>query len=108
VAIERLEAAYDAEVARIADGITDEELDRAKALLTSQWLHHMASVDGRADTFSEYATLLGNPGLVNEALPSLLRVTAADVVRAVAEVMTPDNRVVLTFLPGADDEEAAA
>jgi hypothetical protein len=38
----------------------------------------------------------------------LLRVTATDVVRVVADVMTPANRVVLTFLPAADDEEAAA
>jgi predicted Zn-dependent peptidase len=108
VAIEQLEEAYHAEVARLSDGITDEELMRAKALITSQWLHHMASVDGRADTFNEYATLLGDPGRVNEALPALLRVTADDVTRVVAEVMTPSNRVVLTFLPAADDEEVAA
>ncbi|HVW80323.1 MAG TPA: pitrilysin family protein [Mycobacteriales bacterium] len=108
VSVETLEAAYHAEVERLADGITEEELDRAKALLTSQWLHHMASVDGRADTFSEYATLLGDPALVNEALPRLLRVTAQDVLRVASEVMAPDNRVVLTFLPAADGEEAAA
>ncbi|HWA66563.1 MAG TPA: pitrilysin family protein [Mycobacteriales bacterium] len=108
VAIEQLEQAYHAEVDRLAAGVTDDELDRAKALLTSQWLHHMASVDGRADTFSEYATLLGDPGLVNEALPSLLRVTAQQVTEVIAEVMTRDNRVVLTFLPEAGDEEVAA
>jgi predicted Zn-dependent peptidase len=109
VAIERLEAAYDAEVERLAGGVTDEELSRAKALITSQWLHHLASVDGRADTFNEYATLLGDPGLVNEALPTILRVSAEDVQAVVAEVMRPDNRVVLTFLPSdSDGAEAAA
>jgi predicted Zn-dependent peptidase len=108
VEIERLEAAYDVEVERLAADVTDEEIARAKALITSQWLHHLASVDGRADTFNEYATLLGDPGLVNEALPTILRVSADEVKAVVAEVMRPDNRVVLTFLPSASDEQEAA
>ncbi|HVY09314.1 MAG TPA: pitrilysin family protein [Mycobacteriales bacterium] len=108
VEIDRLEAAYHAEVSRIADGVTDEEVARAKALITSQWLHHLASVDGRADTFNEYATLLGDPDLVNDALPAVLRVSAAEVKDVVAEVMRPDNRIVLTFLPESDEQEAAA
>jgi predicted Zn-dependent peptidase len=106
--IDVLEAAYHAEVATIADGVTDAELERAKALLTSQWLHHLASVDGRADTFNEYATLLGDPALVQQALPSILAVTAGDVVAVVGEVMRHDNRVVLTFLPDSPDEQEAA
>jgi predicted Zn-dependent peptidase len=77
-------------------------------LLTSQWLHHMASVDGRADTFNEYATLLGDPALVNDALPAMLRITADQVRHAAAEVMHPDNRVVLTFVPEDDAEMEAA
>jgi predicted Zn-dependent peptidase len=108
VEIDRLEQAYHAEVARLADGVTDDELDRAKALLTSQWLHHMASVDGRADTFNEYATLLGDPALVNDVLPAMLRITADQVRDAAAEVMRPDNRVVLTFVPQEDAEMEAA
>ncbi|HEX3706352.1 MAG TPA: pitrilysin family protein [Mycobacteriales bacterium] len=108
VEIERLEAAYHSEVDRLASGVTDEEIARAKALITSQWLHHLASVDGRADTFNEYATLLGDPALVNEALPTILRVSAEDVKAVVADVMRPDNRVVLTFIPSESDEQEAA
>ncbi len=108
VPIDSLEAAFHQEVAKISEGITDAELERAKAMLTSQWLHHLASVDGRADTFNQYATLLGDPGLVNEALPSVLAVTAADVVAAVGQVMRHDNRVVLTFIPDSPDEQEAA
>ena len=108
VAIEQLENAYHAEVARIADGVSDAEIQRAKALITSHWLHHLASVDGRADTFNEYATLLGDPQLVNEALPAIERVTADEVKAVVAEVMREDNRVVLTFHPEASDEQEDA
>jgi predicted Zn-dependent peptidase len=96
-------------VAAVAKGgVTDDELERAKALLTSQWLHHLASVDGRADTFNQYGTLLGDPGLVNDVLPRLLAITADDVRKAVSDVMRHDNRVVLTFVPDSPDEQEAA
>jgi zinc protease len=108
VDIATLEAAYHDEVAGIADGVTAEEVDRATALIASQWLHHLASVDGRADTFGQYATLLGDPGLINEALPAWLAVTAADVEAVVAEVLTEDNRAVITFMPDQPDEQEAA
>jgi predicted Zn-dependent peptidase len=105
-----VEAAYHEEVERIADGVTEDEIERAKALITSQWLHALSSVDGRADTFGQYATLFGNPGLINEALPAWLAVTADQVVEVTAQVFNADNRAVVTFLPdeASDDEEAAA
>jgi zinc protease len=108
VDIDQLEAAYDHEVARLADGITADELERARAVITSDWLHHLSSVEGRADTFSQFATLLGDPGLLNEALPRWLAVTADDVVAVAAEVLAPNNRAVITFLPDVDDEQEAA
>jgi predicted Zn-dependent peptidase len=109
IAIDALESAYHAEVAKMADGVTEGELERAKALLTSHWLHHLSGVDGRADTFNQLATLLGDPGLINEALPKLMAVTADEVVDVVGEVMRADNRVVVTFVPDmpGDQEEAA-
>jgi zinc protease len=109
VDIEVLEAAYHAEVVRLAQGgVTTAEVERANALIASQWLHHLASVDGRADTFSQYATLLGDPGLVNEALPAWQAVTADEVVAVTAEVLTESNRAVITFLPDSSVEEEAA
>jgi predicted Zn-dependent peptidase len=109
VDIDALEEAYHEEVARLADGVTPEELERARALITSQWLHHLSSVEGRADTFGQYATLLGDPGRLNDALPAWLAVDADAVVAVAGEVLREDNRVVVTFLPDtADEQEAAA
>jgi predicted Zn-dependent peptidase len=104
VDVDELEEAYHREVAGLADGVSDEEMERAKAMLTSQWLHHLSTVDGRADTFNQYATLLGDPNLLNEALPSVLAVTAHDVAAVAGEVLSADNRAVITFLPDAADE----
>ena len=92
-----LEAAYH-EIAEIGD-VNDAEMERARALITSDWLHHLATVDGRADTFSQFTTLFDDPGLVNEMLPRVLSVTAADVQAIAAEIIRPDNRVVLVFEP---------
>jgi predicted Zn-dependent peptidase len=108
VDIDTLERAYHDEVARLADGVTPEEVERARALITSQWLHHLASVEGRADTFGQCATLLGDPGRLNEALPAWLAVDADTLVAAAGEVLSEDNRVVVTFLPDAADEQEAA
>ena len=98
-----LEAAYH-EIVQVGE-ITEAEMERARALITSDWLHHLATVDGRADTFSQFTTLFDDPGLVNEMLPRVLAVTAEDVKAIAAEVIRPDNRVVLVFEP---ESEAAA
>jgi zinc protease len=106
VDVDELEAAYNEVAERLADGISEDEMERARALITSTWLHHLSTVDGRADMFSQFTTLFDAPELVNDTLPRLLAVTAEDAARAAAEVLRPDNRLVLRFVPAAD--EAAA
>jgi zinc protease len=109
---QEVEQVYDEVVEAVArDGVTDDEVERARAVITSDWLQHLSAVDGRADTFSQFATLFGDAGLVNDYLPQLLAVTADDVVRAAKDVVRRDNRVVLTFVPaasGADEDGEAA
>jgi zinc protease len=107
VDVAELEGAYHDLAAAVADGVDDEEMERARALITSEWLHHLAGVDGRADAFSQMTTLFGDPGLVNEMLPRALAVTADDVRRVASQVIRADNRLVLTFVPTADEAAAA-
>jgi predicted Zn-dependent peptidase len=108
VDIATVETAYHHEIDRMADGVTDEEMERAKAMITSQWLHALSSVEGRADTFGQYATLFGDPGLINDALPNWLAVTADEVVAVTAEVLNADNRAVVTFIPDVEEDQEAA
>ncbi|HET6907694.1 MAG TPA: pitrilysin family protein [Mycobacteriales bacterium] len=109
VDIAELEAAYHAEAERLPAGIAEDELERARALTTSQWLHHLATVDGRADAFSQFTTLFDAPELVNELLPRVLAVTAEEAASAAGSVLRADNRVVLVYVPEVDtaDEVAA-
>ena len=103
-----LEQAYHDIAETVKEGVSEAEMERARALITSDWLHHLATVDGRADTFSQFTTLFDDPGLVNDMLPRVLAVTADDVVRAAHDVIRPDNRVVLVFEPSDEADEAAA
>lgn len=86
VSVEDLEAALLAEVERLAtDGPADTELRRAKAQYERHWLHELSRVDSRADAFSEFATLLHDPGLVNRRLAEVAAVDAAVIAEATAE-----------------------
>jgi len=106
VDIDELEAAYHEVAGRLVDGIGADELERARSLLTSGWLHHLASVDGRADAFSQFTTLFDAPELVNDMLPRLLSVTAEEAAHWAGEVIRPDNRLVLQFVPVAEESAA--
>jgi hypothetical protein len=46
-----------------------------------------------------YATLFDDPSLINEMLPRYLRVTTRAIRDVAADVLTADNRVVLTYVP---------
>ena len=84
VAIEDVEAALTAEVERLAaEGPSDTELRRAKAQYERQWLHELARIDSRADALSEFATLEGDPTLVNTRIGEVDAVSADDVASAV-------------------------
>ncbi|MBO4207301.1 M16 family metallopeptidase, partial [Micromonospora echinofusca] len=100
VTAEQLEAGLTGVLDEIATGgVTDAELDRAKALLTTAWWRHLSTVDGRADTLGRYATQFGDPAKAADRLPSWLAVTADRVAEVAAEVLAPQDRVTLTYLP---------
>jgi len=88
----------------VTEPVTDEELSRAKALLTTAWWRQLSTVGGRADTLGRYATQFGDPGTAAYRLPQWLAVTADDVTEAAALTLKPESRVTLTYLP---QEESA-
>ncbi len=81
----------------LAEGPSEGELRRAKAQYERHWLHELARIDSRADALGEYATLLGDPGLINSRLASIEAVTADDVVAALAEWFRPEQRAGLIY-----------
>ena len=108
---EALERAVVDEVDRlIADGVTPEEVDRATALIQTEFVAAMQSAGDRADKLSMFATYFGEPRLVNEQLDRYREVSAARVNAFVRDRLGPDNRAFLLFVPrqGAPGELALA
>jgi zinc protease len=83
----------------VTEPVTEAELARAKALLTTAWWRQLSTVGGRADTLGRYTTQFGDPATVAYRLPQWLAVTADDVTAAAAHVLQPASRVTLTYLP---------
>ncbi len=95
-----VEAVMHEEIARLGvEPITADELVRAHALIETDELGALQRVSERADRLSMYATLLDNPGEINLELGRYLAVVPEDVRAASAELLVPDNRVVLTYVP---------
>jgi predicted Zn-dependent peptidase len=96
----RVESAIHEELERIGrEPVSDDELERARALIESDELGALGRVEERADRLSMYATLFDDPDLINRMLGRYLAVTSEDIRSAAAAVFRPDNRVVLTYVP---------
>ena len=109
VDIGRVEAAFHEELARLTtELVSEDELERAKALTEADELGSLQRVEERADRLSMYATLFDQPSLINDMLPRYLAVTPEQIRDAASSVFRVDNRLVLTYLPempSADDRE---
>ncbi len=108
VSSETLEGAIEAEVDRLrADGVTDEEVARAQALLESDFIRSMQSAGERADQLSRFATFFDEPRLVNEQLSRYRAINSADVDAFARARLGQDNRASLVYIPrvAADVEE---
>jgi zinc protease len=102
-----LEAALLAEIDRLAsEGPSQEELERVRNLHASQVESSLERVAERADRVSMYACLFDQPERINSEVSRYQAVDARRVRAAMTEALRPDNRVVLTYLPIAEDASA--
>jgi predicted Zn-dependent peptidase len=109
VSADALEAAVTEEIDRIhRDGVTEEEVARAVALIETGWTLSMESAADRADKLSMFATYFGDPGLVNDQADKYREVTSESVSRFARERLGPDNRATLLYVPNEATAEAAA
>ncbi|MGH3340247.1 MAG: M16 family metallopeptidase, partial [Propionibacteriaceae bacterium] len=81
----------------ITGGPTQDELRRAKAQFERHWLHELARVDSRADALGEYATLHGDPELINSRIAEITAIDSDDVQTAVEQWFRPEQRAALIY-----------
>jgi len=101
------ERILDEELLRMArEPVSDDELERALALIESAELAALSRMDEIADRLSMYATYFDRPELINEQLGRYRAVTVEAVRDVCAEVFERDERSVLVYVPRAAQEAA--
>jgi predicted Zn-dependent peptidase len=81
----------------LSEGPAEDELRRAKAQFERHWLHELARVDSRADALGEYATLHGDPTLINSRIAEITAIDGDDVQEAMQRWFRPDQRASLIY-----------
>ncbi|GGJ93240.1 zinc protease [Pilimelia anulata] len=109
VGIDELEEGLVAVVDEVTrTGVTEDEVARARALLTTAWWRQMETVAGRADVLSRYALQFGDPRLAGDRLPARLAVTAERASAVAAEILAPERRATIRYVPEAARREETA
>ncbi len=100
-----LEHAMDAEFARARnEPVSASEMSKLKAQIETEFVSGNARVAGIAENLASAYTFLGDTKKVNSEIDQYLAVTAADMQRVAKEYFTPQNRVVLHYLPKAQEK----
>lgn len=104
VSVEILETAVAAQVDLLREqGVTAIEVERAVALIETDFIAALQSASDRADKLSQFATYFGDPALVNAQTEKYRAVTATAVNEFAREALGPDNRVSLLYVPRATE-----
>ncbi len=100
ISAEQLEREVSWEIDRlISDGARPEEVERAKALIETEFVSVLQSAQDRADRLSMFATYFGDPELANAQVGRYSRVTVDQVNAFVQARMQENNRASLLFVP---------
>ncbi|WP_046469966.1 M16 family metallopeptidase [Allosalinactinospora lopnorensis] len=102
---DELEAAILEEVAGLADGVTEEELDRARAVLERDHLQSLSNPSGLADTIGSCTQLFGDPELAYTWPQRWADVTTDDIVAGAKRLLTEENLLIVRFDPEDPDTQ---
>ena len=97
---ERLLQIFDEEIAKVArEGVTAEELEKAKNMRRAQVVFERQTPHGTAEALQHAVHFHGGPQAADAKLDRYLAVTAEDVRRAAERWLTTRNRVVVNVVP---------
>ncbi len=103
VPLEELRVAIMAELDRLATtGPSEAELERARVQAEAAFLYRLQTLGGfggKADQLNAYNIYTGSPDYFAQDLDRYLRVTAADIKRAVSQYLLPDGATALSVVP---------
>ena len=105
ITVERLEDEIAKELTALAEGVTEDEVERARAVLERDHVRSIASPTGYANTLSMYTQLFDDPGLARTWPRRYDDITAEEVAAFAADALTDANRAVLRYVPDAAQGE---
>lgn len=83
----------------IKNGITDEELTKAKNLTEAQFISQKKNVLEKAQDIAQYAAYLNDPAFVNTEIEKYMKVTKEDILNVAKKYLDTDKRVILEYVP---------
>src|SRR5579862_7087526 len=107
VSVEQLESEVAGEIDRLQrSGVSATEVERALALIETDFTTSLQSASDRADKLSQFATYFGDPSLINVQIDRYRAVTPERVSAFAREWLGPENRVSLVYVPRDPESEA--
>lgn len=90
----------DEEIQKVEDElITDREYQKLQNQFESEFIQNNTSMVSIAESLANNYTYFGNTNLINTEIDKIKNVTKEDIRRVAQEYFTPDNRVILFYLP---------
>jgi len=95
-----LENAIEAEVVKLqTELITDEEFEKLRNMIESDFISSNSTMAGIAETLADYHAYKKNTNLINTEIDKFLAVTKEDIMRVAKTYFVKTNRVILYYLP---------
>lgn len=102
VTLSKLDELINDEVAKVRkDGVTDEELQKARNQRESEWASSYGTMQSRARALAHYHVFYGNTDLINTELQKYLSITRDDLHRVANEYLVPAGQFILHYPPAA-------
>lgn len=102
VAPTELEDAMDIETERVKkELISDLEFQKLKNQVENDFISGNSSVQGLAENLANYHVYFGDANLINTEIERYMKVTKEDIRKVAQKYLTDENRVVLYYLPKA-------
>jgi zinc protease len=93
---------FEEEIDRLLrEGVREDELQRSKNAMKSDFVEKLESCLGKALTIAEFKLYDNNPSLINTELDRYLQVNIADIHLAAKKYLVPSNRTILDVIPDA-------
>lgn len=108
VDLDRMQAAVDEEIARIAQTPpSQEELDRVVNGRVTRFVSNLETVEGKADQLNDYLYFAGTPDYAEQDLARYRALTPADIQRVAQQYLAGKNHVIISIVPQGKTELAA-